>query len=149
VAWAAWHWTANFEANVLTAALLTEALRDLLARDSRVVLLSSIAALRGSGSGSYAASKAALHPYAADLARSLGPLGATVNVVAPGFIDDTEFFAGRMTDDRRSTLAGQTLNGRAGSPADVAATVFWLASAAAGHITAQIIQVNGGAVPGR
>ncbi|MFG2036552.1 SDR family NAD(P)-dependent oxidoreductase [Dactylosporangium sp. NPDC048998] len=149
VAWTAWHWTANFRANVLTAALLTEALRDLLSRDSRVVLVSSIAAMRGSGSGSYAAAKAALHPYAIDLAGSLGRLGATVNVVAPGFIDETEFFAGRMTDERRATLVGQTLNGRAGSVEDIAATVLWLASPAAGHVTGQIIQVNGGAVAGR
>ena len=39
--------------------------------------------------------------------------------------------------------------GRAGRPEDVAATVHWLASPAAGHITGQILQVNGGALLGR
>ena len=38
--------------------------------------------------------------------------------------------------------------GRAGTPEDVAETVRWLASAGAGHITAQIVQVNGGAERG-
>jgi 3-oxoacyl-[acyl-carrier protein] reductase len=129
--------------------LLTEALDALLADGGRVLLLSSIAAYRGSGAGSYGSVKAALHPYAVDLARSLGGRAITVNVVAPGFTDDTEFFAGRMTDERRQALAGQALTGRAGTVDDVAATVHWLASPAAGHVTAQVVQVNGGALPGR
>jgi 3-oxoacyl-[acyl-carrier protein] reductase len=78
-------WTGNFRANVLTTVLLTEALRGLLADGGRVLLLSSIAAIRGGGSGSYGAAKAALHPYAYDLAADLGPRGITVNVIAPGF----------------------------------------------------------------
>ncbi|WP_055717671.1 SDR family oxidoreductase, partial [Streptomyces torulosus] len=78
-------WHVNFRLNTLTAVLLTEALRERLASPGgRVLFLSSIAAYRGSGSGAYAASKAALHPYAFDLARELGPRGITVNVVAPG-----------------------------------------------------------------
>jgi 3-oxoacyl-[acyl-carrier protein] reductase len=142
-------WTANYRANVLTAVLLTSALTDLLSEGSRVILFSSIAAYRGSGAGSYGSVKAALHPYAIDLATALGERGTTVNVVAPGFTDETEFFAGRMTDERRGRLVGQTLTGRAGTVDDVAATVHWLASPAAAQITAQVIQVNGGALPGR
>jgi 3-oxoacyl-[acyl-carrier protein] reductase len=142
-------WSGNFRTNVLTAVLLTEALTDLLADGGRVVLLSSIAAFRGSGSGSYAGMKAALHPYAIDLAAALGGRRITVNVVAPGFTAETEFFGDTMTEARRSALIGQTLTGRAGTVDDVAETIHWLASAAAGHVTAQIIQVNGGALAGR
>ncbi|MFE2429616.1 SDR family NAD(P)-dependent oxidoreductase [Streptomyces sp. NPDC059373] len=142
-------WTENFRANVLTAVLLTEALRGLLADGGRVLLLSSIAAVRGGGSGSYGAAKAALHPYAYDLAADLGPRGITVNVVAPGFVDETEFFGGRMSDERRQTLVGQTLNGRVGVPEDVASLAHWLASPGGAHVTAQVLQVNGGAERGR
>ncbi|MFC4910108.1 SDR family NAD(P)-dependent oxidoreductase [Actinomadura gamaensis] len=142
-------WTGNFRANVLTAVLPTEALRDLLNPSGRVVFLTSIAAFRGSGGSSYGPMKAALHPYSGDLAAALGPRGITVNVVAPGFIDDTEFFRGTMDDERRAMLIGQTHTGRAGTPEDVAETVHWLASPGAGHVTAQIIQVNGGAERGR
>src|SRR5262249_15158678 len=47
-------WLASFESNVLTAVLLVEALRETIERDGgRVVLLSSVAALRGSGGGPY------------------------------------------------------------------------------------------------
>jgi 3-oxoacyl-[acyl-carrier protein] reductase len=142
-------WVGNLRSNVLTAVHLTEALRDLLAANGRVILLSSIAAFRGSGSGSYGGSKAALHPYALDLAAALGPRGITVNVVAPGYTAETEFFGGTMTDERHELLVGQALNKRAGQTDDVAATIRWLTSPEAGHVTAQIIQVNGGALPGR
>lgn len=58
---------------MLTAVLLVEALRAMLERDGgRVVLLSSVAALRGSGGGPYGAMKAALHGWVYDLARGLG-----------------------------------------------------------------------------
>ncbi|MFJ3301759.1 SDR family NAD(P)-dependent oxidoreductase [Streptomyces sp. NPDC086549] len=142
-------WTVNFRLNTLTAVLLTEALKQRLAEPGgRVLFLSSIAAFRGSGSGAYAASKAALHPYAHDLARQLGPRGITVNVVAPGYIEDTDFFGGPIEEARRDGLVAETSTGRAGEPGDVAATLHWLASPGAGHITSQIIQVNGGAERG-
>ncbi len=113
-----------------------------------MLFLSSIAAYRGSGTGAYAAAKAGLHPYAHDLARELGPRGITVNVVAPGYVEDTEFFGDTMDDARRQRLVADTSTGRAGIPGDVAGTLHWLASPAAGHITSQVIQVNGGAERG-
>lgn len=142
-------WTVNFRLNVLTAVLLTEALRDRLAEPGgRVLFLSSIAAFRGSGRVSYAAAKASLHPYAHHLARELGPHGITVNVVAPGYIEDTGFFGDGIGEERRAALAAETSNKRVGTPGDVAATLHWLASPGAGHITSQIVQVNGGAERG-
>ncbi|MGV9885680.1 SDR family NAD(P)-dependent oxidoreductase [Streptomyces sp. NPDC003395] len=146
---AAYDWNLNFRQNTLTAVLLTEALKNRLADPGgRLLFLSSIAAYRGSGSGAYAAAKAALHPYAHDLARQLGPRGVTVNVVAPGYIEDTDFFGDTMTEERRAQRIAETSNGRAGTPGDVAATLHWLASPGAAHITSQIIQVNGGAERG-
>ncbi|MER6283956.1 SDR family NAD(P)-dependent oxidoreductase [Streptomyces sviceus] len=143
-------WTVNFRLNLLTAALLTEGLKDRLASPGgRVLFVSSIAAYRGSGSGAYGAAKAGLHPYAYDLARELGPRGITANVVAPGYVEDTEFFGAAIDPARRERLIGDTSTGRAGTPGDVAATLHWLASPGAGHVTAQIVQVNGGAERGR
>ena len=143
-------WTVNFRSNTLSAALLTEALKSRLAEPGgRVLFVSSIAAYRGSGSGAYGAAKAALHPYAHDLARDLGPRGITVNVVAPGYIEDTEFFGPEIAQARRERMIRDTSTGRAGTPGDVAGTLHWLASPAAGHVTSQVIQVNGGAERGR
>lgn len=146
---AAHHWTVNFRLNLLTAALLTEGLKERLASPGgRVLFVSSIAAYRGSGSGAYGAAKAGLHPYAHDLARELGPRGITANVVAPGYVEDTEFFGAAIDPARRERLVGDTLTGRAGTPGDVAATLHWLASVGAGHVTSQVVQVNGGAERG-
>jgi NAD(P)-dependent dehydrogenase (short-subunit alcohol dehydrogenase family) len=140
---------ADFRMNVLTAVLLTEKAGPRLRRPGgRVINLSSIAALRGGGD-SYGASKAAVIGWSYTLAAELGPDGITVNVVAPGYVADTEFFADTMTDERRASLVGSTLNGRAGAPSDVAASIVYLASPEAAHVTGQVLQVNGGALLGR
>jgi hypothetical protein len=46
-------------------------------------------------------------------------------------------------------LIAETDNGRAGTTADVVALVTFLASPAAGHVTGQVLRVNGGAYLGR
>jgi 3-oxoacyl-[acyl-carrier protein] reductase len=140
--------TAHFEANCLTAALLTELVRRRLRRGGRIVNTSSIAALRPGG-GSYGAAKAALIAWTYSLAAELGPEGITANVVAPGYVTDTEFFGGGMTEERHRVLVEQTMTGRASTPEDVAAAVFFLASPEAAQITGQVLQVNGGALVGR
>jgi 3-oxoacyl-[acyl-carrier protein] reductase len=148
VAVAEW-WRRNLDANVLTAVLLTTALRSRLRRPGgRVILLSSIAAQRGGG-GPYSAAKAALHGWAYDLAAEFGPDGVTVNVVSPGYVAETEFFAGRMTAEGHAARVAQTLVGRAGAPDDIAAAVRWLVGPGGGYVTGQVIGVNGGSVLGR
>ena len=138
-------WRANLDSNVLSAILMTAALRPRLARGGAVISFSSIAAHR-QGAGSYSAAKAAIEAWNMTLAHDIGADQITANVIAPGFIDDTEFFRGRMTDERRQTLIAQTATGRGGRPADIAATVLFLASPGARHITGQVIHVNGGAL---
>ncbi|WP_430498177.1 SDR family NAD(P)-dependent oxidoreductase [Micromonospora trifolii] len=143
------HWRANLDANVLTAVLLTEALRPALRRPGgRVILVSSISAQRGGG-GPYSAAKAALHGWAYDLAAQLGPEQITVNVVSPGYVAETEFFGDRMTAEGHAKRVAATLVGRAGLPDDIAEAVRYLASPAAGFVTGQILGVNGGSVLGR
>lgn len=138
-------WNRAMRSNVLTAALTIEAFRETLSDDGSIVLVSSIAAYRGSGgTGAYGASKAALHSYAHTLASQLGPRGVNVNVVAPGYVSDTEFFGDVMTDARRTHLVSQTALGRAGTPEDIAETNFFLCSTAANYITSQVLQINGG-----
>jgi 3-oxoacyl-[acyl-carrier protein] reductase len=136
----------NLKSNVVSAALVTHALRDRLADDARIVTIGSIAA--HTGAGSYGAAKAAVEAWNVSVAREFGSRGITANVVAPGLIGETEFFHGQLSDRRREWLVGNTMNKRPGTPEDVAAVVTFLASPAAGHVTGQVVHVNGGAHPG-
>ncbi|MFI9028114.1 SDR family NAD(P)-dependent oxidoreductase [Streptomyces sp. NPDC053560] len=138
---------ANLDANLVSAALTTKALEGRLAEGGAVVHIGSIAAARGGGS--YGAAKAGLATWNIDLAGALGPRGITANVVAPGYIADTEFFRDRLTDERRTQLVTETAVDRPGSPEDVAGAVAFLASPAARHITGQVLHVNGGALTTR
>jgi 3-oxoacyl-[acyl-carrier protein] reductase len=140
-------WRANLDANLLSAVLMTAALAPRFEPDARIVTLGSIAARRGAGS--YGAAKAAVEAWTADVAAELGPRGITANVVSPGVTLGSEFFRDRLTDERARRLVAETKTGRPGETADVAAAVTFLASPAAGHITGQIIHVNGGAYLGR
>jgi 3-oxoacyl-[acyl-carrier protein] reductase len=139
-------WQANLDSNLLSAVLVTTALRDRLVPGGAVINFSSVGAHRGQA-GSYAAAKAAIEAWTNHtLAAEVGAEKITANVVAPGYIESTEFFGDRMTGQRRDVLVGETKNGRPGTPADIAATVLFLASPVASHITGQTIHVNGGAL---
>ncbi|WP_081841253.1 SDR family NAD(P)-dependent oxidoreductase [Alicyclobacillus macrosporangiidus] len=142
-------WMQDYKTNVLTAVLLTSALRSRLTRPGgRIINISSIAAVQGAGD-SYAAAKAGILGWTYSLATELGPEGITVNAVVPGFVENTEFFGDRMTPERHQRLVNRTVVGRAGRPSDIAETVFFLASREAEYITGQVLHVNGGAIFGR
>lgn len=142
-------WHEAYRANVMTAALTVEGLESALADNGSIVLYSSIAAYRGSGgSGAYGSAKNALHSYAHTLATRLGPRGVNVNVIAPGYVAETEFFSGRLTAAREAMLIKQTALGRPGSPRDIANLAFFLCSAEGAYLTSQVIQVNGGSSHG-
>jgi 3-oxoacyl-[acyl-carrier protein] reductase len=139
-------WLADYEANVVSAVLVTEALKPRLADDARVISIGSIAGVRGGGS--YGASKAALVAWNVDLAKELAGKG-TANVVSPGITVDTEFFNNTLTEERRQFLVKEILTGRPGLPSDIAAAVSYLASPGAAQVTGQVLHVNGGSLAGR
>lgn len=90
----------------------------------------------------YSATKAGLRGLTRALAKELGPSGITVNCIEPGVID-TEMNAA-LTEEVRASLIDETPLCRIGTPADIAETVFFLASDSASFITAQILGVDGG-----
>lgn len=136
-------WRANLEANLISAVLMTEAVRERLASGGSVISIGSIAADKGAGA--YGAAKAGLASWNAGLAAELGPRGVTANVVSPGYIGGTEFFRDKLSSARRDELIAATCTGAPGTPDDVAGAVYFLASPPARQITGQVIAVNGGA----
>jgi 3-oxoacyl-[acyl-carrier protein] reductase len=136
-------WRANLDANLLSAVLTTSAVLPLMRPGGSVINVSSIGAEYASTS--YGAAKAALAAWTAGLSAEVGPRGLTANVISPGYIEETGFFHGRLTEQRRGALIAATHDGRAGRPGDIAETAYFLASPGARHITGQVIHVNGGA----
>ncbi|GAA4035014.1 SDR family oxidoreductase [Allokutzneria multivorans] len=136
-------WRANLDANLLSAVLTTAAVLDRMRPGGTVINVGSIGA--EFASSSYGASKAALASWSAGLSSEVGPKGLTANLISPGYIAETEFFKGQLSDQRRAALIEATHNGRAGHPDDIAETAYFLASAGARHITGQTLHVNGGA----
>ena len=112
---------------------------------SAIVNISSVLGITTAGlpQAAYAASKAGLIGLTRDLAQQwTGRKGIRVNALAPGF------FASEMTehypDGYLDAMAPRLLAGRQGDPAELAAALVFLASAAGGYVTGQTLAVDGG-----
>lgn len=137
------HWRRNLAVNVIGAALVVAALETRMRSGGAVISIGSIGAEYAGNP--YSAAKAALQAWSAGLAARLGPRDVTVNVVAPGYVEETDLFGGAVSDTRRADLIGKTHVGRPGRPGDIAGLVHFLASEDARHVTGQTLHVNGGA----
>jgi acetoacetyl-CoA reductase len=110
----------------------------------RIVAISSIAALGGlPGQVAYAASKAGLLGMVRTLASENAARGITVNAVLPGLVATEQVLA--MPDDVRARVLGALPTRRLVEPAEIAATVAFLANAEAAQISGQAIAVDGAA----
>lgn len=102
---------------------------------------------------SYGASKAAVDSMTRSAALAWAPHGVTVNAIIPGrmtggMIDDLERDLARVTGKAASDLAADRTKGlpmgRRVDPAEVAQAAVWLASEAAGYVTAERFNFTGG-----
>lgn len=138
-------WDDVLTTNLTGAFLLTQACMSamLKARWGRVINVTSVVGETGqAGQANYAASKAGLIGLTKSLARELGSRSITVNAVAPGYIDTA--MTAVLTDEQRTAMTSQIPLARAGTAADVAAAVAFLASDGAAYITGHTLDVNGG-----
>jgi 3-oxoacyl-[acyl-carrier protein] reductase len=112
-------------------------------RWGRIINISSVVGATGNpGQANYAASKAGMVGMSKSLAYEVASRGITVNAVAPGFI--TTAMTDKLTDDQKAGILTQVPAGRMGEPAEIAATVLFLASSEAGYLTGTTLHVNGG-----
>jgi 3-oxoacyl-[acyl-carrier protein] reductase len=137
-------WDAVIAVNLTSQERLTAALLDgdLLRRGGRIVCVSSIGGIAGNrGQTNYATSKAGVIGLVEALAPELARREASINAVAPGFIE-TRMTAAMPMATRE---AGRRMNSlsQGGQPVDVAETVAWLASPGAGGVNGTVVRVCG------
>jgi len=125
---------------LLTQALLRPMLKN---RWGRVIYLSSVVGRTGqAGQVNYAASKAGLIGLTRAMAREVASRGITVNAVAPGYVETPMTTV--LDDALRTRMLAEIPLGRAGTDAEIAQCVAFLASDAAAYITGHVLDVNGG-----
>jgi 3-oxoacyl-[acyl-carrier protein] reductase len=137
-------WDAVLDVNLSAQERLNDALLmgDLLGDGGRIVTVSSIGGIAGNrGQTNYGASKAGVIGIVETLAPELAQRGATINAVAPGFIE-TQMTAAMPLFVREG---GRRMNSLAqgGLPIDVAETIAWFANPASGGVNGNVVRVCG------
>ena len=114
-------------------------------RPGAAVLVSSVVARIGvANHEAIAAAKGGIEALARSAAATYAAQGLRINAVAPG-MTDTPMTAGMLRADAMREGAGRQYPlGGVQTAAQVADTVAWLLSEAAGRITGQVIAVDGG-----
>lgn len=144
-------WDKIMDTNVKGTFWLTQMVLPHMAErgDGQVVLLSSIAGLRGNTViGTYGVSKAAEAALARNLAVEWGPRGIRVNSIAPGLVR-TDFAKALVEDpERLKRVEEKTPLRRIGEPVDIAGLAVFLSTKASAYITGQVIVADGGETVG-
>ncbi len=137
-------WTSLLEINLCSEERINDELlsRDLLRENGRIVCVSSMSGIAGnSGQTNYATSKAGVIGMVEALAPELAKRRATINAVAPGFIET------QMTEAMPIAIreAGRRMNSmsQGGLPVDVAETIAWFAGPASTGVNGNVVRVCG------
>lgn len=137
-------WDSVIAVNIESQLRITQAVldSDKLGEHPRIVCLASTSGVAGNrGQTNYAASKAGVIGAVAATASLIAEKGGTINAVAPGFIESemtAKIPAARRQISRRLNSLQQ-----GGLPEDVAQTITFLLSDAAGGINGQTLRVCG------
>jgi 3-oxoacyl-[acyl-carrier protein] reductase len=140
-------WDQVLDTNLRGAYLCTKyALRPMMDQAwGRIINIASLAGLVGNaGQVNYSAAKGGLIAFTRAVAREVGPRQITANAIAPGFI--VTGMTDRLPQEMKDAILARIPLGRFGVAEDVAELAAFLASEAAGYITAQVISVDGGVI---
>lgn len=136
-------WRNILDINLNGPFLLLQTLVTMMPLGSSVVTVASVAAHTGAPHHAhYAAAKAGLINLTKSAARALAP-GIRVNCVAPG-ITHTEMGNEAITSLNKDYVDQKLLAGRFATPDEIAKSIVFMASPAAGFIYGATLDVNGG-----
>jgi 3-oxoacyl-[acyl-carrier protein] reductase len=137
-------WNAVLDVNLGAQERINDALlgKKVLGEGARIVCVSSISGIAGNaGQANYAASKAGVIGMVRSMAPVVAQRGATINAVAPGFIETQMTakvpFVVREAGRRMNSLS------QGGLPVDVAEAIAWFASPASGGVNGNVVRVCG------
>jgi 3-oxoacyl-[acyl-carrier protein] reductase len=142
-------WDAVIQTNLSGAFFTTQAVIGsmLKPRWGRIVNITSVFGQTGqAGQANYSASKAGLIGFTMAMAREVASRNITVNAVAPGYIATAMTEA--LPEEMKSKVNEMIPLGRAGTDAEIAHAVRFLASEEASYITGHVLKVNGGMLMG-
>jgi 3-oxoacyl-[acyl-carrier protein] reductase len=143
-------WRRTLDVN-LSAAFYTSQAAGRVMRDAGGGVIVNIASIAGHNiplpnRANYVASKAGLIGFTKECAREFAAYHIRVNAVCPGVIE-TEMTANlRANPEQMAKWLADIPQGRLGTPSDVTGMVLFLCSDAAGYLTGQAINVDGGKV---
>ncbi len=110
----------------------------------RIINIGSITGLIGDiGIGDYCAAKSGLIGLTKTAAKELGKYGITVNLICPGYTDLGQMIKvpEKIVEKKKQTIAV----GRVGTAQEIADVILFFVSKEASYVTAQVVNVNGGA----
>ncbi|WP_250456146.1 glucose 1-dehydrogenase [Caballeronia sp. ATUFL_M2_KS44] len=140
-------YTAVFDANVLgTLLAMKHELRAMSSQGSgSIVNVSSTMGIRGAaGLSIYTASKHAVEGLTKSAALEAASLGVRINAVAPGPVETEMLDRLTGSQERKAAMLATVPLKRAGTPAEIAEAIVFVASAKASFMTGEVLRVNGG-----
>lgn len=137
---------ASFAINAKTPFFLMAEAAAKMADHGRIInMVTTQVAVTAATYSAYAGSKGPVEHFTKAFAKEIGGRGITVNCIAPG-PQKTSFLYGAENEETLAWLAGQTISGELGDPADVVPVMRFLAAPETKWVTAQTIYVNGGMI---
>lgn len=144
------HFDRTFDVNARGALFTVQKTLPLLRAGSSIVLVGSVAAVKGDpGAGAYSAAKAAVRSYARTWAAEFGDRGLRVNVLSPGpidtpIIDGQSGYFGIDPAALRRHMSTLVPMGRLGLPHEIANGALFLASDESSFMTGAELCIDGG-----
>jgi NAD(P)-dependent dehydrogenase (short-subunit alcohol dehydrogenase family) len=138
------HFDKTFNTNVRGLLFTVQKALPLLSQGSSVILVGSIASIKGFGAFSvYNATKAAVRSFARTWIMDLKGRGIRVNVLSPGHID-TPGLSVLMTNEQKAGVLANVPLGRLGTPDDMGSTAVFLASDDSSYVNGIELFADGG-----